>query len=141
MGLNQHQEMVRQKLESVHRLDRKVKAKMQQIEELRNLAVSINVNLSDMPGSPNRNVHKMEDTVVKICDIQEEAAEDVGKFLDAWREVKTYIEQVPDTNAQYILECRYLSFDSWEEIANELGYSVRNVQRIVHDAIDQIRIM
>ena len=138
--MNEHQKTVRQKLESVHRLNQKVKAKMQQVEELRNLAVSINTNLSDMPGNPNRNIHKMEDTVIKICDIQEEAADYVLQFLDAWKEVRNCIEQVPDSKAQYILECRYLSFEDWEDIAAELGYTVRNVQRIVHEAIDQITI-
>ena len=101
---------------------------------------SKNTNLSDMPGNPNRNIHKMEDTVIKICDIQEEAADYVLQFLDAWKEVRNCIEQVPDSKAQYILECRYLSFEDWEDIAAELGYTVRNVQRIVHEAIDQITI-
>ena len=138
--MNEHQRAVRLKLESVQRLSRIARAKIQQIGELRNLATTINVNLSDMPGSPNRNIHKMEDAVVKICDIQEEAVGDVNKYLDARREVKSYIDQVSDSQAQYILECRYLSFESWEDIANELGYSLRNIQRIVHDAIDQIQI-
>lgn len=44
-----------------------------------------------------------------------------------------HIKMVTDPEGQVVLEERYLCYAKWEDIASELGYTVRQIFR-VHDA-------
>ena len=47
--------------------------------------------------------------------------------------------QVTDREGRIILEERYLQYDKWEEIAGEMGYTVRQIFRIHDAALMEIR--
>lgn len=44
------------------------------------LATKANTTLSDMPECPNRNIHRMEDVLVKIVDLENEINEDIDSY-------------------------------------------------------------
>ena len=98
-----------------------------------NLATRATSNISDMPGSPNRNIHKLEDAIVRIVDLQNEIGSDVNSLLEIKSQIVESIKQVTDPEGQVVLEERYLCYAKWEDIASELGYTVRQIFR-VHDA-------
>ena len=140
MSLNQHQKMVQRKLQVGQRVNGRIRKILADIHELENMAVSTNPNISDMPANPNRNIHRMEDMVVQICDMKMSAEKELKRLLNIKAEVQSYIYQVPDPTAQTILERRYFDGQTWADIAHETGYSVRSVQRLHDRSIDQIRI-
>lgn len=105
----------------------------QQIAALNDLATRVTSNISDMPGSPNRNIHKLEDAIVRIVDLQNEIGSDVNSLLEIKSQIVESIKQVTDPEGQVVLEERYLCYAKWEDIASELGYTVRQIFR-VHDA-------
>ena len=55
---------------------------MCQKRSLNDLATQATSNISDMPGSPNRNIHKLEDAIVRIVDLQNEIGSDVNSLLE-----------------------------------------------------------
>lgn len=116
-----------------YRIDNRINSKLDQIAALNDLATRATSNISDMPGSPNRNIHKLEDAIVRIVDLQNEIGSDVNSLLEIKSQIVESIKQVTDPEGQVVLEERYLCYAKWEDIASELGYTVRQIFR-VHDA-------
>lgn len=131
--MNQHQTLVKNELMKAFRIEQDINNKMEQIVSLRELATKASNVLSDMPGSPNRNIYKTEDIIVKFIGMEEELKKEISSLLETKQYVKDLISWVTDREGRIILEQRYLQYDKWEEIAGEMGYTVRQIFRI-HDA-------
>ena len=52
-------------------IDRSINSKLEQVASLHELATKATTLMSDMPGSPNRNIHKMEDAIVKMVELED----------------------------------------------------------------------
>ena len=131
--MNKQQIAVKNYLMRAYRIDNRINSKIEQIAALNDLATRATSNISDMPGSPNRNIHKLEDAIVRIVDLQNEIGSDVNSLLEIKSQIVESIKQVTDPEGQVVLEERYLCYAKWEDIASELGYTVRQIFR-VHDA-------
>lgn len=119
-------------LEQAYRIDQRINCKIEQVSSLHNLATKANSTLTDMPGSPNRNIHRMEDIIVKIVDLENEINHDIDMLVDLKSEIMQVIKKVDDLKLQTLLEQRYLNFRTWEQIAVDMGYNVRHLYRM-HD--------
>ena len=131
--MNQHQTLVKNERMKAFRIEQDINNKMEQIVSLRELATKASNVLSDMSGSPNRNIHKTEDIIVKFIGMEEKLKKEINSLLGTKQYVKDLISQVMDREGRIILEQRYLQYDKWEAIAGEMGYTVRQIFRI-HDA-------
>ena len=111
-------------------LDKRINSKLEQVESLNALATKATSTLSDMPKSPNRGTSKLEDTIVKIVDLQEEINRDIDKLVDLKAEMVGTIKQIQNKELQVILEKRYLCFETWEKIAVDMNYDIRHIHRL-----------
>jgi len=125
-------------LGQAYRIDLRIHSKQEQIKSLNDLAMRATNVISDMPGSATRNVHKMEDVVVKIVDLQEEIKCDISKLVDLKSDIMAVIKEVDSPEQQTLLELRYLCFKSWEEIAVAMGYTVRNIYFLHRQALKNV---
>lgn len=121
-------------------LDKRINSKLEQVESLNALATKATFTLSDMPKSPNRGTSKLEDTIVKIIDLQEEINRDIDKLVDLKKEIVRTIKKIEDKELQVVLEKRYLCFESWEKIAVEMNYSIQHIFRLHIKALKNIVI-
>ena len=117
-------------LSQAYRLDQRIDAKIEQVMSLRNLASKATSTLSDVAPSGTRNVHRMEDIVIKIIDFENEINADIDRLVDLKREIMRVIKALPNPEYQTLLELRYLCFKPWEQIAVEMGYSIDNVYKL-----------
>lgn len=121
-------------------LDKRINSKLEQVESLNALATKATSTLSDMPKSPSRGPSKLEDTIVKIIDLQEEINRDIDKLVDLKAEMVGTIKQIQDKELQVILEKRYLCFETWEKIAVDMNYSIQHIFRLHSKALKNIVI-
>lgn len=138
--MNRQQTAAKNYLMRAYRVDQRIENKLEQIQLLNDLAAKATATYSDMPGSPNRNIHKMEDVLVKIIDIKTEIHADMLELVDLKKETMDCIKQVDDPELQLILELRYLNYVGWEQIAGDLGYGIDNVFRLHRKALDFIEV-
>jgi len=128
-------------LSQAYRIDQRVNSKLRQVQSLRDLATRATSALGAEPVSGTRNVHRLADTIDQIIDLENEINDDIDHLVDLKREVMATISKVQNTNALMLLELRYLSFMSWDEIASEMHYTSRWVH-ILHSkalvAVDEI---
>jgi len=125
-------------LSQAYRIDQRINSKLEQVRSLNELATKATNTISDMPGSATRNVHQMEDVVVKIVDLQVDINADIDELVDLKSDIMGVIKEVDSPEQQTLLELRYLCFKSWEEIAVAMGYTVRNVYFLHRQALRNV---
>lgn len=127
-------------LSQVYRLDKRIDSKIEQLKSLNLLATKCTTTLSDMPKSQSISNSRLEDTVVKIVDLQEEINRDIDSLVDLKRDIVRTIKSVQNPEYQIILELRYLCFKTWEEIAVQMNCSIDNVFKIRKNALKSVVI-
>ncbi|WP_443960751.1 DUF1492 domain-containing protein [Ruminococcus sp.] len=127
-------------LSQAYRLDKRIDSKIEQFKSLNLLATKCTSTLSDMPKSQSISNSRLEDTVVKIVDLQEEINMDIDSLVDLKRDIVKTIKSVQNPEYQIILELRYLCFKTWEEIAVQMNCSIDNVFKIRKNALKSVVI-
>lgn len=127
-------------LSQAYRLDKRIDLKIEQLKSLNLLATKCTSTLSDMPKSQSISNSRLEDTVVKIVDLQEEINRDIDSLVDLKRDIVRTIKSVQNPEYQIILELRYLCFKTWEEIAVQMNCSIDNVFKIRKNALKSVVI-
>jgi hypothetical protein len=125
-------------LSQAYRLDQRINSKLEQVESLNELATKVSSTLTGMPKNPNRATSTMADTVTKIIALQAEINNDIERLVDLKREMVAVIKAVLNTERQTLLELRYLCFKTWEQIAVEMNYTVRNVHLLHKEALKAV---
>ena len=127
-------------LSQAYRIDQRIDSKLEQIASLRELLTKTSNGLSDMPGSPNRDRSRVEEYVVKIVDMEKELNDDIDRLVSLKADIMHTIKKVGDSECQMLLEDRYLRFLTWEAIADNMGYTVRNVYILHGKALNMVKI-
>ena len=127
-------------LSQAYRLDKRIDSKIEQLKSLNLLATKCTSTLSDMPKSQSISNSRLEDTVVKIVDLQEEINRDIDSLVYLKRDIVRTIKSVQNPEYQIILELRYLCFKTWEEIAVQMNCSIDNVFKIRKNALKSVVI-
>ena len=127
-------------LSQAYRLDKRIDSKIEQLKSLNLLATKCTSTLSDMPKRQSISNSRLEYTVVKIVDLQEEINMDIDSLVDLKRDIVKTIKSVQNPEYQIILELRYLCFKTWEEIAVQMNCSIDNVFKIRKNALKSVVI-
>lgn len=112
-------------LSQAWRIEQQVQSKQEQIEALKSLACRVTAGSGSEPVSHTRNVNAMQDTVVRILEAEEDLNRRIDTLVATKVDVMQTIDRVKDVTLRLILEKRYLSFFTWEQIAVDMGYTVR----------------
>ena len=130
----------REYLEQAYRIDKRINCKIEQINSLHMLATKTNALVSNMPGSPNKNITRMENTLVKIVSLENEINDDIDGLIDLKMDIQHAINSIDNLEYRLILEQRYLNYLTWEQIAMDLGYTVRTMYRIRDKALECMKL-
>ena len=79
-------------------------------------------------------------TIAKVVDYEKKADELVRKLVNVRLEIEIAVAKVPDSRQREVLERRYLLYQGWNEIAEIMGYSQRQVFRIHREALQKVVI-
>jgi len=131
---------VKEYLGQAYRLDQRINSKLELVASLNDLATKVTTTLTDMPKNPNHATSTMADVIVKIIDLQAEINRDIDRLVDLKREIVTAIKTVDNTEYQTLLEKRYLCFETWEQIAVDMDYSIQHIYRLRDKAFSKIFI-
>ncbi len=125
-------------LNQAYRVDQRVNSKLHQLESLKDMATKATSTLGTEPVSGTRNVHRLADTIDNIIALENEINDDIDHLVDLKRDVMKTLSQVHDTNCLMLLELRYLSFKSWDDIAAEMHYGSRWVHILHSKALSAV---
>ena len=125
-------------LAQIRRLDGLINSKLAILSTLEASATSTSAVTEVEPVSHTRNVHALQDTVVKIMELREEINSDTDALVDLREEVQRVIHRVDDARCQTVLILRYVWLKPWKDIAAALSYSVRAVYKVRDRAIEKL---
>ena len=117
-------------LSQAYRLDKRIDSKIEQLKSLNLLATKCTSTLSDMPKSQSISNSRLEDTVVKIVDLQEEINRDIDSLVDLKRDIVRTIKSVQNPEYQIILELRYLCFKVFKDAETKDLLEANNVTKL-----------
>lgn len=116
-------------LEQSYWITRRIESKLIQRDTMRTLAEKVTPALPDMPKG-GRTSSRVEEMAVKIADIESLINSDITQLLILQKELYKEINSLSDPEAVTILEMRYLGHNTWEEIAECIHTSLRNVHNM-----------
>ena len=116
-------------LEQVRYVDRAIDSKLEQVERLRNESTKATSLVSDMPRSSAPNLQRLEDTIIKIIDLEQEINRDIDRLVDLKKAARVSINAMTNPEERLVLELRYLCYKTWLEIAEAMGVSESTVYR------------
>ena len=96
-------------LKQAKHLDTKINTKLEHISSLHDLATKATSTLSDMPGSPTRNTHRMEDIIIKILMLENEISADIDELVDLKNNILKAVSEIEDEDCRLVIEKRYLN--------------------------------
>ncbi len=127
-------------LMQVINIDQQINSKLEQLGRLRALATHTTSTFSDMPKMQHNNNSRLEETVLKIIDMEHSIDEEIDRLVDLKDEVRKQISLLSDARCRLVLEERYLNGETWEGIAADLGCTVRNVQILHGKALQEFQV-
>ena len=102
---------------------------------------SFDYSKDKLQGGPVQDDTVMIEKINRIIEVQE-----IIKKRDF--ELKTFqanlyieINRLSNTNEKILLQARYILNETWEQIAERLGYSVRQVHRVHSSALENFKII
>lgn len=120
-------------------IDQQINSKLEQLTRLKALATHTTSTISDMPKSHNNN-SRLESSVLKIIEMEHFIDSEIDRLVDLKAEASQQISLMKDARCRLILEARYINGETWEAIAAEMNYSVRNVQNLHGKALQEFQV-
>ena len=111
-----------------------------ELQELREMAVHITPYLNDMPTSKSGNSHRLERSVEKVMELEEQLAQRLETAILQQAEIRTTIEQVKEEKHRQVLRAKYLLGQTWSKMAEDLYTDERWLRRVHNRAVDLLVI-
>ena len=112
-------------LEQVYCLDQEINSKLEQICSLRSLTQKVTVTYESEPVVHTRNVSSLEDTIIRLIEAEDDLNQQIDRLVDLKMEIAACIAKIDNQSYRTLLEKRYLCFQSWEQIAIDMQFTVR----------------
>ena len=131
-------------LKQVKKLDTKIKNKLIEKQQWRDIALNITANTNgEKISSSGGSKSKMANAIEKCVDMESEINSLIDELIDAKSKVIKTIEQLDSATEYNVLHLRYIQFYTLQEIADKYrheygwattvhGRALKNVQRILN---------
>ena len=84
--------------------------------------------------------HRM-DVVAKIVDAERELDMQIDHMLALKAEIRDTIARVSDERMRVLLELRYLNGRTWEDVAEQMNYTTRNIYNLHSAALKAVALL
>lgn len=121
-----------------YEISQSIDTKLEQIEELKNLAKKITTGPFTESHASGGYTDRVGRTTARIVDLEREINEEIDRLVDVREEIHGLIYMLSDGTLRVILERHYLLHEGWERIADKLGYSPRHITRLHNRALAEL---
>ena len=121
-------------LQQAYFIDRQIKLDMEKLSAMRSVLFGKGVNCISDGTKTENNGNGVENAYIRILAYEEKIDAEIDELSRKREEIEQVIEKLPDKTEREILSRRYLLFQKWDKIAEDMGYSERHVLRI-HGAV------
>ena len=104
--------------------------KLSEIYQIKSMALNISVLYEEDKVQASGNKDRIGDMVSKMVDLEKEAQSYVDAYTDLRRKIIIQIDSMPKETYYVVLFSKYIEDKTFDVIAEEMGYSWRQVIRI-----------
>ncbi len=126
---------VKELLNSHKIIDTAINSKLEQLAELRSLATKVSPTNLESRGSGSV-TDRVGRTVAKIVDLENKINDYIDRLVSAKEAIAVVVSQTDNEVYTVLLEQRYILHETWETIAEKMGYSLRHTTRLHNDAME-----
>lgn len=118
-------------LNQVRKLDELINAKIAERDQL--IALATDISAKPMDGMPHSNTgtvsQRMQNAVVNLIMLEQKLDKMIDQYVDYKKKVVKVLETLPDKEYG-VLHRHYIRYMTWEQVAEDMGYSTTQVWRI-----------
>lgn len=126
-------------LSSIQDLDEAIQKKQEEVDRLRQMAISTAQELSADRVQTSLSGDKFGNCICKAADLSKEIDRDVDRLCDLKRSVIQTIGYLNDEDEIQVLCDRFIEYRTVDECAQRIGKSERHTHRILTDGIRNIQ--
>lgn len=138
-------------LQQVYKIDKRINITLAKAQKMKESLYGKGIEMSDAPNS-NRGTDTLGKSICKVIEYEEKANRLIDRLVDLRLNIEEVIATVSNSEQKEVLERRYLLFQPWESyfdknkeiyvkgIAEEMGYSARQIYRIHGEALKNINV-
>jgi DNA-directed RNA polymerase specialized sigma subunit len=110
-------------------LDKRIRAKEEQIQYLRDRQESVSAAFTHASSKTGGKRDRLGDISASVIDLIDEYAAEITELLSVKAEIKRVIDGVESEDYRLLLSLRYESFKTLDEVAVDMGLSLRQIMR------------
>lgn len=136
----EQQMKAKQYLQQAFKINELIDSKMEELKELQIMSTSLPGTDFSQERVQKSKSHEAKFTkyVISIVDLEKKIDEEMAQLMELKIEIREKINQVEDSKRRLVLLYRYINFMMWEEIADKMSYSIKQLHRIHNDALTDI---
>lgn len=123
-------------LRQAYKMDRRLRVLQGKVDELRSSLDYRSPSLESSGGGSSAD--RLPDALAKIMEYEQRADELRRQYIDKYIEIDGTIRSVQNATQREVLERRYLLYQKWETIAEEMNYSLQNVYKLHGKGLQKI---
>lgn len=119
-------------LRQLWNLDREIEIKYRELEELRaQIGIKAQPDPNENVGHSGNTSDPVSDIAVRIVQMEHRINRKIDRLINLKRKITEQIDGMENRNYRMILTCRYVLMQTWDDVADSIGYSVQNCY-IIH---------
>ena len=124
-------------LNQIKRLDMMINNKLAEIYRLKNMARGIFISTDSERVQASGNKDRLGNTVAKIIDLERETDKLIDILFDKRNNIIKQIDSLSNSDYYQILALRYVNYDTFNDISDKTGWSIRQVFRLHGEALQE----
>lgn len=128
----------REYLQQIRNINLKIQLIYDEISEIKALLGVQAINYERAGTLSSSSGDKVARLVLKLIDKQNELLEQYVKLQEKKAEIRETVYQLDDSKQIELLIRRYFNFQRWEQIADSMNYSRRQITRLHGEALNNI---
>lgn len=129
----------KERLRNFKKLGMEIDRKLEEVERLRAWVTRTTPVFSAAPKSHGEGGGFAE-KAERLIEVNAQINREIDRYIDERKTIAAAIEGLQDLTQRTIMGMYYLNGQTWEEIAEKIGYDVRHVYRLHGTALEKIEI-
>lgn len=117
-------------LQQAYTIDRQIRLDIQKLDSMRGALYGRAISYDKDGSKTASKTNGMEDSMVRVLDYERHVNEEIDRLTAKRTEIEKDIYTVSDDTLREILIRRYLLYQKWELIAEEMNYGVRHIYKL-----------
>lgn len=118
-------------LRQLWNLDREIEIKYRELEELRaQIGIKAQLDPTDNVGHSGNTSDPVSDIAVRIVQMEHRINRKIDRLINLKRKITAQIDGMENRNYRMVLTCRYVLMQTWDDVAESVGYERRQCIRI-----------